>query len=129
MSQFFPFSMHKSTGRIVDPLICMRPEEVALSLSQIERQVRGAISVKVREAGGHRRGRDAKRLRRCHRLSPARLGFDHPCFEIGIEQKIRKIRPALICLLDLVEKLRTDYAAALPNTAQLAEVDVPVVLI
>ena len=42
---------------LVDPLICVSAEEIALRLQEIRRQPLGAIAVIEGERGGERRGR------------------------------------------------------------------------
>src|SRR5581483_254149 len=129
LDQVLPLRMNEPKLGLVNPFIRVRAEEVALRLRQVERQVRGAVGVEVSEARRHRLHRDARRLRGRDGLPPARLGFEDPRLEVGVEQQIGQVGAALVRLLDLVQELRADDAAALPDAAQLAEVDVPVPLV
>src|SRR3989442_9379187 len=109
--------MNELAASIIHSLIRVRPEEVALSLSQIQRQIRCPIRVEISKARRHRRCRNPERLRGRYCLPPARLSFDCPRFEIGINQQVRQIWTSLISLLDLIKELRADDAATLPNSS------------
>jgi len=65
----------------------------------------------------------------CHDLAPVGLTPVNFAFEIWIQKQVRDIRVSLIGLKDLLEKTCADDAASPPDHGNLAEVQIPVILI
>ena len=72
-SGLLPFRMDRSGIGPVDAAVCVRAEEITLSLRQVERQIGRSISIEVGQARRHGGDGDTHRLRRRDNPSPARL--------------------------------------------------------
>src|SRR6185369_11264589 len=96
---------------------------------KILRKFCAAITVEVREARAHRRHRHSNPNRGLNCKPPVRLGVADPSIEVIIQQQVRQIRTAIICVHNRVQEARANYTTALPNPRHLAEIDVPVILV
>ncbi len=101
----------------VGALVGVRAEEVALRLRQIERQVRPCGRCRSSRCEAEMAGHGDARLiavvtttRRQFGLRALNVGV-----ELGVEQQVRQVWRGVVGLLDLVEELRADDAAALPD--------------
>ena len=113
-------------ARLVEPSIGMRAEKVAQALHQVRRSAGAAKPVVVGERGGKRRRRHAGATasgRRCATRPPR---GDRVAKMLG-EQQVRE-RVALVGLHDAVET-GADDAAGAPDRGDLAEIEVPAVLL
>src|SRR5262245_60946484 len=122
-----PVGVEKLAARLIDALVGVRAEIVALRLQQIGGQPLAAIAIEVAERGAQtRRGNPA--LHRCnHDASPRRLTARNGFPEEGVEQQVDQPRIAVECLLDLAEEGRADDAAATPDLRDAAVVELPVI--
>src|SRR4030095_15901400 len=112
---------------LINALVRVCAEEIALRLQEICRKASGAITIEVRQRGGKRGDGYAMLDSNRNNKSPFRLrSFDDPC-EIPIEQKIVQIAVALISLNDAVQEFRANDAAAPPDCGDVAQIQVPFV--
>src|SRR5690349_17078596 len=128
LSLIYPVRMDVAALRVVQALVRVRAEVIALRLRQVLRQAGGAIAVEVSEARAHRRYGHAQAGCRLHGQPPVRLRRLYPVVELVVKQQVRKAGAAIIRIHDRIEKARADDAAAFPDARHLAQVDVPVVL-
>src|SRR5438045_3262086 len=100
--------MEGSLSGLVDPLVGVGAEEVALRLREVERQALGADRIIVGETGAHRENRDALRLRGLDDMAPAWLRFGDPRLEVVVEEQVRQRRILAEGVLDEIEELGAD---------------------
>ena len=100
---------------LVDAVVRVRTEEVALCLDQGGRQPLGANAVVVGQRGGER-GRRNPVLRSTRHDSPPRCqAVAHRFGEVVIGKQQRQVGIALVRLGDAVQEARPDDAAATPD--------------
>src|SRR5437588_5314381 len=127
--KLFPLGVNRAAAGLVRALVCVRAEEVALRLREIEREFRRPVGVEVADGGRHAGRGDARLHRGGDGPPPVTLRALDVSVEFGVEQKVRQVGAAVVGLLDLAEEPRADNAAALPDARALAEVDAPVEMI
>ena len=117
---------------LVDPLVGVRAEEVALALDQRGGQPLGAQPVVVGQGGGEARRRDAGLRRAGDHAPPRVLGAGDRIGEVRRQQQRgREVAGAgrdVVGLGDPVQELRPDDAPAAPDPRHRTEIDVPAVL-
>src|SRR5205085_417861 len=123
-----PFRVYVAALRMIDALVCVRAEVIALRLRQVLRQARRAIAVEVGEARAHRRHSDPHAGGRLQGQPPVRLRRLYPAVERFVKQKIGEVGAAIIRTHDRIEEARADDAATLPDARHFTEVDAPGVL-
>jgi hypothetical protein len=112
---------------LIDTLVSVRTEEVALCLQQIRWQTRLPITIEVSERGG-KRGDSHAVFDGCRdRDAPVALRFPDDPREIAIQQEIVQSWIATVRLDNPVEKFRANDAPAAPDGSDVAEVEVPIV--
>src|SRR6476646_3948444 len=107
---------------LVNALVGVRTEEIALRLQEIRWKASRAITVVIRQRRRKRGDRYPELDSGRNNEPPFRLrSFDGPG-EIAIEEKILQRRITLICLNDSIKKLGANDTAAPPNRGDVAEV-------
>src|SRR5687768_1823277 len=109
-------------ARLVDTLVGVRAEVVALRLDHVGGQAGAPVAVVVVERGAGGGARDAPLPRGAHGVTPAGLPPVDVLTELRVEQQVRAVRLARVRGLYLVQQLRTDDAAALPDPGDLGQV-------
>src|ERR1035438_6618564 len=107
--------MEELAAGLVEALIGMRAEIVALGLEEVGREPLAAIRVIERQRGAKGRHRDALAGGQGDDLTPGALGILNGLAEERIEQQIREIRILVEAFLDLGEERAADDAAAAPH--------------
>ncbi len=113
---------------LVDALVGVRAEEVALSLHERGGEAVGTDAVVVRQRRRERRRRDTGLGCRDDDSAPGGLGAGDRLGEVRGGEQDRQVRRLGVGVGDAVEELGADDAAAAPDLADRAEVDVPAVL-
>ena len=126
----WPVQVEELAARRVDALVGVRAEVIALGLEEVGGEPRRAVAVEVGQRaaeGGHG---DAVPHRERHDLAPGVLAARRSA-RLKYGSSIRFTRPgfAAVGLGDLLEEARADDAAAAPDGGDLAEVELPVVLL
>ena len=122
-----PVGVEKLAAGLVDPLVGVSPEVVALGLEQIGGKTFAAVAVEVGQSaaeGGYRYtvsdgGGDY--------ASPGFLAGLDRLSEVGGEEEVGQIMVAVESILDAAEELGADDAAAAPHEGDAAVVEMPVV--
>src|SRR5436190_12829931 len=122
-----PVGMEEFAPRLVNALIGVRAEVIALCLQQVGRQHRGAVLIvecQRRAEGGHG---DAALHRGGDDRAPAFLATLDLAAEIVVEQQVHQFGIVVERLLDLAEEAAANDAAAPPHEGNTAVVEVPLV--
>src|SRR3989440_1952245 len=107
----------------------VRAEEVAQALDQGGGQAFGPQRVVVGQGGGEAGHRDAEPDGGGDHVAPGLLGGGEVFAEVHVGQQRGQFGVVLVGGADAVEECGPDNAAAAPDDGDLAEVEVPVVLL
>src|SRR5215472_500056 len=113
--------------RLIDALVRVRTEEIALRLQQIRWKASRAITVVIRQRSRKRGDRNAKFDSCGNDEAPFRLRSFDGSREILVEEKILQRRVTPIGLNDSIEKFSANDTAAPPDRRDVTQVQVPFV--
>ena len=105
---------------LVDALVGVRAEEVALGLDEIRGQALAPVAVVVRERGGEGRNGNAEARGLADHATPTLLADTHGIGEVGREEQIRKVGLRIIGFFDPIQEAGADDAAAAPDRRDFA---------
>ncbi len=91
---------------LVDTLVGVRTEKVALGLGEVGWEALAAVLVKVAERGGEGWACNTSGNAERHHTAPSSLASVHLLGELGVNEQVGECRVAVICALDAVEKLQ-----------------------
>src|SRR5262249_32594747 len=112
---------------LVDALVCVRAEEIALRLQEIRGQPSRPVTVEIGQRG-RRRGDSYAVLDSCrNHKTPFRLRSSDDSGKIPVEQKIVQIAVASVRVNDAVQELCANNAATAPDGGDVAQVELPFV--
>lgn len=124
-----PLGVEELAFGLVQALIGVSTEEVALGLQQVGRQTLGAVAVVVAQGGGEGRSGDAVQGGEGHHFAPVLLGLAEHALEEGVEHQVHQAGVGAVGVRDAVEEARTDDATATPDGGDAAEVEAPALLL
>src|ERR1035437_3623344 len=113
----------------VGALIGVRPEEIALRLGQVLRQLRAAIAVEIGKRRRHRRNWNSHLYGGGYQFAPRSLEPLQPGHELRIQQQTGQAGLTFEGAHDVIEEARANDATALPDARHLAQVNVPLPLV
>ena len=113
----------------INALVRVSAEEIALPLDEVRGKLGRADAVVVGERRSESRDRNAGERAEAHDAPPGLHRLADLAGEIGVGQKQRELRVALIGLGDAVEEDGANDAAAPPDARHRPEVHVPAVLL
>src|SRR4051812_12973005 len=125
----FPFSdpIGVERARLIEPLIRVGTEVIALSLKQVGRQALAPIAIVVGEDSRKRRDGDSELCCRGHDMTPRVLDF-RKCFgEVRGEQQVLELRIRVERFLYPIEKHGPNDTAATPQHGTIAIIERPFV--
>src|SRR5881394_1529762 len=102
--------MHRPRRSAVVPLVSVRAESVALSLSQVLWERLGPISIVVSEPRTHGRHRNASRGCEADDLTEVLLHTEHFASDLFIQEQVLERGVLLVSLHDRIEEPRPDDA-------------------
>src|SRR5690606_33674372 len=124
-----PVGVEELSARLVDPLVRVSAEVVALGLQEVGRQATATVAVVERQRGRGRRRGDTGHGRLRHGRAPAPLGRRQLGGEEGSQQEALELGVLVVRGLDVAEEARADDAAAAPHLRYAAVVEVPAELL
>mmetsp|Transcript_20099 Transcript_20099/g.37764 ORF Transcript_20099/g.37764 Transcript_20099/m.37764 type:complete len:251 (-) Transcript_20099:705-1457(-) len=104
----------------------MGTEEITLGLCEVSREPLAAVGVVIRKGSRERRTRDPRINGKFDNGSKSLLAFDDILGKIRINQKTWQCSVFVEGALDAVEENGTNNAPSLPDTGNLAKVELPV---
>src|SRR3954471_11862329 len=125
----FPFSdpIGVERARLIEPLIRVGTEVIALSLQQVGRQSLAAVAVVVGEGSRKRRNGDTKFRGRGDDMTPGFLDFRKGFREVRGEQQVLELRIRVERFLYPIEKHGPNDTAATPQHGTIAIIERPFV--
>src|SRR5271157_3400850 len=119
--------MENMVVRLIDALIRMGAEVIALGLQKIGRQLFAAVPVEKCERGRKRRERNSQHDCLRYNSSPRRLTTVDDRFEIIVQQQVGKIGIFIKRGFDFFKEYTPDDASAAPQIGDAAEIKLPAV--
>ena len=110
-----PVGVEELPARLVDALVGMGAEIVALGLEQVRREPRGAVAVVEGERRGEGRHGDAAAHRGGNNAPPGGFALREYLAEVVVEHQIRQLLVAGKGVLDAAQEHAADNAAAPPH--------------
>ena len=124
-----PVDVEELAARMVDALVGVGAEEVALALQQVGGEFFRAIAVVVGQRAAHAGSGHALQRGGGDDLAPLRLELVDLALEVRIEQQVGEFAVAFEGLGDLLQEDGADDAAAAENLGDFSEVERPVVFL
>src|ERR1019366_7042616 len=124
-----PVGVEVLAAGLVDALVGVGAEVIALSLEQICGQALGAVAVEEGKCGGKRRGGYAELDGGCDGLAPGCLVLVDGAREELVEEQIVEFLLFVEGGFDVAEEGAADDAAAAPHESDATHVQVPAVLL
>lgn len=113
----------------IGALIGMSTKVITLSLDQISRQNRGTVAVVIGNCGRECRYRNTILYSISYNITQRLLIVISDLFEVRRQQEVSNASVLRISIGDLLQELRTNYAASAENLSDLTVVQIPVVFI
>ena len=120
--------MERLVFRLIDALVRMGAEIVALRLNQVGGQAFGTVGVEIGERGRKAGRGNTEFDGRLNDVSPRRLRAFDGVFKVRREKEILQIRIGVERFLNAFEEDRADNTSAAPQERDLAAVERPAVL-
>src|SRR5262245_24451400 len=121
-----PVGVEELAARLVEALISVGAEVVALRLEEIGRQAARAVAVVVSQRATHGRHGNAVGGGRADHATPAALRPADLAGEEGVHEQVDELGVAIERLLDLPQEGASDDAPAAPHERDAAVVELPV---
>src|SRR5262245_43785853 len=116
-----PVEMEELPARLIDSLVGVCAEVVALRLKQIRGKPCRAVAVEIRQRAGERGNGDAVDRGTGHDGAPVVLPLGDHAGEVRIEKEVGQLRVPGIRVGDLLEEPRADDAPAAEDRSDLAK--------
>lgn len=109
--------MEELPARLVNALVGVGPEVVALGLHQVGGKGAAAVAVEVGQGAAEGRGPEAVQRGGGHHLTPGGLTVLDDVGEVRVQEQVGEVRVLVVGGLDVLEEAGPDDAALAPHQA------------
>ena len=124
-----PVNVEEFATGLIDALVGMRAEKVALALEKILGEAVGAVAVVIRQRAAETGQRHTEFRAEGDDMPPVFLRAFDLAAEIRVEQQVCELRVTSVSLGDFLQERRADNATTAPDLCNFTEVERPLVFL